>query len=168
MKLGNANVLKIFILSFIFGLLFYGNLYPQTPRPIPEFLWLDSKGKAVSSNSLKGKPLLILFSPSITGWTIQRQIRQIQSYFDKLASEKTICLLALDSIPNKIPSNVPFVLIGNTSDLRQKLGIQSKFAIAVVGHDGNVDLLTHRRQSAQRILDIIRNSQVFQQALRRP
>ncbi|MCS7009238.1 MAG: hypothetical protein NZL93_04800, partial [Chthoniobacterales bacterium] len=155
---------SLLIFITVTHLLLTSTLLSQTPRPFPEFRWLDYSGKPVSSKNLAGSPIIVLFSPTFKNWQLKQQIKQLEKIYQLLAAEKTLCFLATNQFPQKVISNIPFLFVANPNELSQKLNLPSKFAIAIVGRDGNLDLITHRRQSGQRVLDIIRNSFASQQA----
>jgi hypothetical protein len=67
----------------------------------------------------------------------------------------------------RIPSNIPFILVDDTSATASSYDAPNGFSIAVIGRDGNLDCLSTKPLPGQRILDLAMNNAQVQEQLRR-
>jgi hypothetical protein len=146
-------------------------------RPAPQFVWLDDTGKARNLADFaaaklaferKGQPVVLIIAPSPRDWTFRSQVGQLQQAYQRFAAAKLVCFAAFTQAPGTIESNIPFVVTENAPRVAFDYGVEKKFAIAVIGIDGNLDCLSTKVLPAQRILDIMENSFVMQERLRKP
>ncbi|MEI6036068.1 MAG: hypothetical protein WCS65_17515 [Verrucomicrobiae bacterium] len=137
-------------------------------RPAPEFFWVDASGARKSSKSLLGRPVILLVADSPREWAFRSQVGQLQKMYERLASEKAVCVAAFSGTPGIVRSNIPFVSVADGPRASQDLQIERGFGIAVIGKDGNLDYSGSHVIPVQRIYDILDNSFAVQKALRRP
>jgi len=137
-------------------------------RPAPEFSWVDSTGARKSSKSLLGRPVILVIADSPREWAFRSQVGQLQKMYERLASEKAVCVAAFSREPGVVRSNIPFVTAADGPRTAYDLQVEHGFAIAVIGKDGNLDYKGSHVLPVQRIYDILNNSFVVQKSLRRP
>jgi len=137
-------------------------------RPSPDFTWTDATGALKSSKAFRGRPLVLLIAGSPRDRAFRSQVGQLQKMYERLASEKVICVAAFSQTPGIVRSNIPFVLVPDGPQVSSNFGVAKGFAIAVIGRDGNLDSFGTKVLPVQRIHDILDNSFVVQKALRRP
>jgi len=146
---------------------------PATARsnvvvPAPEFGWINAEGRAESASKFRNQPVVVLIAPTPRSWTFRSQVGQLQRVYQRLGATGAVAVAAFTNKGGTIRSNIPFVIANDGPRVAALFGIEHGFAIAVLGKDGNIDALSTRVLSGQRILDIIGNSFVVQTALRRP
>lgn len=141
--------------------------FPEVVRPAPEFDWINASGQLEKSSKFRGQPVVVIVASSPTSWTFRRQVGHIQRVYQRLAATGAICVAAFTEEPGRIRSNIPFAIAQDGPRVSFLYGMEPRFSIAVLGKDGNVDVVSSRVLSGQRILDIIGNSFALQQALRR-
>ncbi len=144
-----------------------GTLNADVVRPSPEYSWVDSTGARKSSRDFLGRPVVVLVSNSPRDWSFRSQVGQLQKMYERLASEKIVCVAAFSQTPGVVRSNIPFVIAADGPRLAYDLQVTKGFAIAVIGKDGNLDYFGRRVIPVRRIYDILDNSYVVQKSLRR-
>lgn len=158
------------LLPFLFALALSVALphsYADVVRPAPDFSWLNSSATPSSFKDFRGQPVVLLIAPSASTWAFRRQVQQLESVYQRLSAAKAICVVAFTAKEKTIRSNIPFALAINSPEVASLYGIKKGFAIAVIGRDGNLDAITPSVLAGQRVLDIIANSFVNQDSLRR-
>ncbi len=140
----------------------------EVVRPYPEFRWVDASGATKSSKEFRGRPMIILVADSPRQWAFRSQVGQLQLMYERLATQRVVCVAAFSVAPGVIRSNIPFVNAADGPRLATDLGASRGFAIAVIGMDGNIDYISDRVTPVRRIYDVMRNSFLVQKALRRP
>ncbi len=160
---------KIGLLALVVTLVF--GFAPETcanvVRPMPDFGWVTYTGATESASRFRGQAVVVLVAPSPRDRRFRSQVGQLQQVFQRLSATGAVCVAAFTSDLGQIRSNIPFALAQDGPRVAYNLGIESGFAIAVVGKDGNLDSISSRVLSGQRVLDLIGNSFAVQQALRR-
>lgn len=157
-------------LFFAFALAFLGllaTLQAEVVRPAPEIQWTSSSGATEKLSKFRGQPVVILIAPSPRNWTFRSQVGQLQQVYERLGAMKAICIAAFTENTGQIRSNIPFAIAPDGPRVAYDLNVQRGFAIGIVGRDGNLDYIHNRVTSGQRVIDIIQNSFVLQQDLRR-
>lgn len=145
-----------------------GALRADVVRPSPEYRWVDSTGARKSSKDFLGRPVVILVAKSPREWAFRSQIGQLQKMYGRLAAEKIVCVAAFSEAPGVVRSNIPFVIAADGPRTAYDLQAEKRFAIAIIGKDGNLDYSGGKVLPVQRIYDILDNSYTVQKALRRP
>jgi peroxiredoxin len=136
-------------------------------RWAPDFSWLKSGGNRATLKSLRGQPVVLVVAPSPRHGKFRKQARQLQRTYQLLGNDKAVMVAAFTQEPGVIRSNIPFVLAANPGAVAQSYGVAGDFAVFVIGRDGNLDEISDRVLSGQRVLDIINNSFVAQRDNRR-
>jgi len=139
----------------------------EVVRPAPEILWTSSSGAAEKLSKFRGQPVVVLIAPSPRSWAFRSQVGQLQQVYERLGAMKAICIAAFTTDTGRIHSNIPFVIAPDGPRVAYDYNVQRGFAIAVIGRDGNLDYVNNRVTTGQRVMDIIQNSFVLQQDLRR-
>ena len=132
-----------------------GVAYARVVRPAPNFTWVDFNGKAQSLESMRGQPVVLLIAKSPTDWTFRSQVGQLQKEYQRFAAQKLICIAAFTEEDGTIKSNIPFITVPDGPRIAFLYEVSSKFALAVIGPDGNLDYVTTDVVPAQRILDVM-------------
>ena len=135
-------------------------------RPAPSFTW--SSGKTLAS--WKGQPVVLLIAPSPRSGAFLKQVHRIEAVYQEFAARNAVFVAAftVDTPVQEIPGNFPLVIANNGQQIAANYGFDGKFALAVIGKDGNLDLNTAKVVPASRIMDMILNNYEQQAAERKP
>lgn len=137
-------------------------------RPAPNISWVDYTGKLKNLGAFKGQPVVVIIAPSPLDRAFRAQVGQLQKMYERYAAAKVVFVVAFTQEPGRIKSNIPFAVAGDGPRVAFDYQTGEKFGIAIVGRDGNLDYVTGKVLPAQRIFDVINNSFVPQEQLRRP
>ena len=163
MKTGRFTLL----LAVVLMLAAWSEAPAEVVRRAPDFTWLKSGGNRATLNSLRGQPVVLLVADSPRQRQFRKQAKQLQRTYQLLGNRKAVMAAAFTGEPGVIRSNIPFVQAANPAAVAASYGVEGKFAIFVIGQDGNLDEISDRVLSGQRVLDIINNSYTSQRANRR-
>jgi peroxiredoxin len=159
----------LFRAGLVFALSLAGGatLFARVVDPTPDFTWTNAAGQAQSASQFRKQPVVILVAPGPRSWVFRSQVGQLQRVFQRLSATGAICVAAFTESTGQIRSDIPFVLATDGPRVAFLYGVQGRFAVIVLGKDGNIDVNSPRVLKGQRILDIIGNSFVVQSDLRR-
>jgi len=140
----------------------------EVARPAPDLKWVDAGGKAQSLTQLRGQPVVVLIAPSPRDWAFRRQLGRLRWVAERLGANKVAFVAAFSGTSGRIPSNIPFAIAADGPKVAYEYGAGERFAIAIIGRDGNLDYFTNKVLPGQRVFDVVANSFVPQTNLRRP
>ncbi len=136
-------------------------------RPAPDFITVGPGQRAIPSKTFRGQPVVVLVAPSVDSKDLRKEADRIEHLYLDLSARKTIFVSAFTASPGRVPSNVPYILAQNGRAVASAYGVAgAEFAVIVIGVDGNVDMVSTKVESAQRILDVINNNGSVQAANR--
>jgi hypothetical protein len=156
------------ILAALFLLVSAGLSEAIVARPAPDVRWINSSGKTESLAAFKGQPIVLIIAPSPESRAFRSQIRRLKGIYERMGAQKVVFVAAFTQSGGRVPSNIPFVLAADGPRVGYDYDAQERFAIALIGRDGNLDYFTNRVLPGQRIYDVITNSFVTQTMMRRP
>lgn len=159
--------MKLPILFLVLFAILGATLPAQVVRPAPDFAWLKSGGNKSGLKALRGQPVILIVATSPRLRVFRAQVGQLQKVYQLLGNDKAVAVAAFTEEPGIIRSNIPFVLAANPAAVASAYDVQGRFAIFIIGKDGNIDEISDRLLPGQRILDIINNSYVVQRDNRR-
>jgi len=145
-------------------------LPPPTPalanvvRPAPDFVL--STGKPV--RSLRGQPVVLLVAPSPRSRAFRKQVRRLEADYQRYAARGTVFVAAFTQSTEGLESNIPFVVARDGATVAAQYGVNTPFGLAVIGMDGNLDLITSEVSGAYRVRDAILNNYQHQSQERKP
>lgn len=164
------SVFNRFVAIFVVGVVCLGSLSvvsANVVRPAEALGWVNAAGTTEDFQKLRGHSVLLFVVTGPRNWTFRSQIGQLQKVYQRLADTKTICVVAFTKTGGVVRSNIPFVLAQDGPQVAARYGLTNRFTLLIIGRDGNVDFITSRVLTGQRILDIIGNSFAVQESLRR-
>ena len=135
-------------------------------RPAPDF-GLEGVRKDTSLRSFRGQSVVLVITRSARDKEFRKELAMLKEMYPQFAAEKVIFVAAIENGPADVPSNIPFVTAANPAQVAADYGVNGRFAIAVIGVDGNLDLITNRIIAAARVRDAIFNNYDSQQAARK-
>ncbi|MEO7319299.1 MAG: hypothetical protein ABIZ56_09955 [Chthoniobacteraceae bacterium] len=134
--------------------------------PAPDFTF-PAPGKARSLRSLRGQAVVIVIARNTGVGSFKKQLKELGPLYQELASKRVIFVAALQEGDGPVKSNIPFVLANDGAGVAGRYGVTGKFAIAIIGQDGNIDYQTTTVLPGGRVRDVIQNSFVVQDTARK-
>lgn len=139
----------------------------EVVRPAPDFTW-QGAGHAVSLRSLRGQPVVLLIAKNARVGALRAQVRKLRETYQEFSNRKVVFVAAIENGEADIRSDIPFVIATNGAQVAAEYGVSGRrFAIVLIGRDGNVDLQTTRVLPATRVREVIVNSFAEQSAHRK-
>ncbi len=136
-------------------------------HPAPDFAWIGAGGKTFPAKNFRGQPVVILIAPSPEAGALRKEAERIEELYLGFSAKKTIFVAAFTAQTGRVQSNVPYAIAANGASVAAAYGVNpTEFSAVVISPDGNVDMVTHKVEGAQRFLDIINNSFQAQAAVR--
>ena len=134
-------------------------------RPAPSFTF-GGAGKN-SLGSLRGQPVVLVIAQSAKTKALRSQMKSLTNIYHDCASRGAVFVAALTDGGGTVPSNIPFVLANNGAAVAAAYGMRGDFLIAVIGRDGNLDLITDKPIPGARVFEVIKNNFDVQEKARR-
>jgi hypothetical protein len=134
-------------------------------RPAPNF---DIVATGKSLKSFRGQTVVLLITQSAREKHFRAMVDRLKHLFGQFATERVIFVAAIENGPQQVLSNIPFVLAANPQQVAADYGVNGKYAIAVIGVDGNVDMITTRLIAPERVRDMVFNNYDSQTEARKP
>lgn len=134
--------------------------------PAPDFTFA-APGKSRSLRSLRGQAVVIVFARDAGNRALKKQLAELAPIYQELASKRAIFIAALQEREDPVKSNIPFVTANDGASVAARYNVTGKFAIAIIGQDGNIDYQTTKVLPGGRVRDVIQNSFVVQDTARR-
>ncbi len=135
-------------------------------RPAPGFN-LDGVAKPMSLRGFRGQAVVLVIARTARDADFRNQVRRLRDAYSQLATEKVIFVAAIEQGPADVPSDIPFAIAANGAQVAADYGVTGRFAIAVIGVDGNLDLITNKVIAAERVRDIVFDNFESQQGSRK-
>ena len=136
-------------------------------HPAPDFVWIGAGGKTYPARNFRGQPVVILIAPSPDAGALRKEAGRIEDLYLGFSAKKTIFVAAFTAQSGRVASNVPYAVAANGASVAAAYGANpTDFSVVVISPDGNVDMVSHKVEGAQRLLDIINNSFQAQAATR--
>lgn len=136
-------------------------------REAPDITWTDPSGKARSLEAFRGQPVVVLIAPTPRDRRFRSQIKRLWNDYARIADLKAVVLVAFTREPGQPKTNIPVVFANNGPQVGFAYDSPERFAIAIIGRDGNLDYVTDQVLPGQRVIDVINNSFVAQDRGRR-
>ena len=151
--------LKKNLLPLLLILVFAATCAAEVVNPAPDFSWAYSGTGTTSLKKLRGQPVVLVIAPSPDSRAFRKQADRLEDLYEQFASRGVVFIAAFtEGAEAKIPSKIPFVVVGNGPEVAALYGVTEGFCIAVIGRDGNIDLQTSKVQSGNKVHDIVINS----------
>jgi hypothetical protein len=95
------------------------------------------------------------------------QLKNLKDVYHDCASRGALFVAALADGSDDVPSDIPFARAANGATVASSYGLRGDFLIAIIGRDGNLDLVTDKPIPGKRVLEVIKNSFDVQEKSRR-
>lgn len=139
----------------------------QVVRSAPDFSWPGAGNKVRSLKSLRGQPVVLVIAESPRTGAFRKQVEWLQETYSHLAAKNTVFIAAFRSGEGPVKSNIPFVVANNGAAVASAYGISGPFGLAIIGKDGNLDYVTDKARTGERVRDVIINNFALQAASRK-
>lgn len=150
-------------LTFVFAV----SASAEVVRKAPDFSWPGAGNKNRSLRSLQGQPVIVVIADSPKNGTFRKQLKWLEDNYTQLAAKGAVFVAAFRSGEGPVRSDIPFIVANNGAAVASAYGVEGEFGLAVIGRDGNLDYVTDRIRSGQRVRDLIINNYANQAATRK-
>ena len=141
-------------------------LHAGLVRPAPSFSFGGAGGKN-SLGSLRGQPVVLVIAQTGNTKALRSQMKSLKNIYHDCASRGAVFVAALTDGGGTVPSDIPFALANNGGAVAAAYGMRGDFLIAVIGRDGNLDLVTDKPIPGARVFEVIKNNFDVQEKARR-
>lgn len=163
---GTANL--ALTLGIAFSALFsHPVVHAEVVSLAPDFAWLGAGNQTKTLKNLRGQAVVIVFAKSQKESSFRKQAKWLKEIYQQFAGKGVIFVAALRDGEGPVKSDIPFVLARDGAAVADAYGVSDKFALAVIGRDGNLDYLTRKVCTGERVRDVIQNSYTVQAAPRK-
>jgi hypothetical protein len=138
----------------------------EVVRPAPNFAIAGIRASS-TLRSFRGQTVVLIITRSARDKYFRDELYRLKELYGQFANEKVIFVAAIETGPANINSDIPFVTAASPAQVASDYGVSGRFAIAVIGTDGNLDLITVRPINASRVKDMIFNNYDSQEAARK-
>jgi hypothetical protein len=135
-------------------------------RPAPNFA-VAGVAKDTSLKSFRGQAVVLVIARRARDKQFRAMLSHLHDVYPEFSTAKVIFVAALEDGGTQVPSDIPFVLAADPTQVATDYGVNGRFAIAVIGTDGNLDFITSRLVAGERIRDMIFNNFDSQTASRK-
>jgi hypothetical protein len=126
-------------------------------RPAPNFA-IEGVAKGSSLRSFRGQAVVLLITWNSRRKEFREQLEWLKQLYGQFSTEKVIFVAAVENGPEEVPSDIPFVTAANPRQVAADYGVNGRFAIAVIGVDGNLDMITSKAVPAERVRNVVFNN----------
>ena len=149
------------LLSLLPGFTLTGSA--EVVRPAPDVAFPPHEGRPQSLGNFRGKPLILLFANTPKDGAFREQLKQLEEALDRLTIRSTVFAAAFQSgDASHLNTSVPLVVLPEGAQACAAFQLKGKFAIALIGPDGNLDYQTNKVLNINRILEVMQNSFALQ------
>ena len=136
-------------------------------RKAPDFSWPGAGNKTRSLHSLRGQPVIIVIAESPRNGAFRKQVKWLEDTYNQLAAKGAVFVAAFRTGEGPVKSDIPFIVASNGPAVAGAYGVDGEFALAVIGPDGNLDYVTDKVRTGQRVRDLIINNYANQASTRK-
>lgn len=142
--------------------------FADVGKPAPNFTWDSAGGKVNSLGGLRGVSVFLLVARSPNEHAFVEQVKKMKELYQEFAARKVVCAAAFhEDAGGRIPSDIPFLVVGNGQQVIDDYGVKESFNVIVIGPDGNIDMQSNKVVPASRLRDMVINTAVVQTQERR-
>jgi hypothetical protein len=145
---------------------FCATMHGAVIRPAADF-GIEGVAKG-GLRSFRGQPVVLLITRSARDKEFRVEVNRLRQLYGQFSNEKVIFVAAIENGPQQVPSDIPFLTAANPAQVAADYGVTGRFAIAVIGVDGNLDLITGRVIAPERVRDVLFNNYEGQAIARKP
>jgi peroxiredoxin len=139
----------------------------EVVRPAPDFTFPAAGGASRGLKSLRGQSVVLVMADTPKNGDFRKELKWLHETYTTFAGKQVIFVAAFKQGEGPVKSDIPFLVANNGASVVSAYGITGKFGLAVIGKDGNIDCLTTKVTTGERVYDVIRNSFPIQAAARK-
>ncbi len=136
-------------------------------RPAPDFR-VEGVANGARLRNFRGQTVVLVIARSAREKDFRREVYRLEQLYGPLSNEKVLFVAAIENGPQVVKSNIPFMIAANPIQVAADYGVRGIFGIAVIGVDGNLDLITTRLIAAERVRDMVFDNFESQAQSRKP
>ena len=140
--------------------------HAQVVRPAPNFE-LAGAGPGASLKSFRGRAVVLVITRRARDKEFRAMVSRFRDLYGQFSTEKVLFVAAIEEGSQEVPSDIPFVTVADPAQVAADYGVTGRFAVAVIGVDGNLDFITQRLVAGERVRDMVFNNFEFQSAARK-
>ncbi len=145
------------VLAAVAVLGFATESFAASPRPAPDIAFGGIGGKK-TLRSLRGQPVVVVIAKSPKARAFRKQMKVLAPIYQEFASRNVVFVAAFAEQEGEVQSNIPFTLASNGPGAASAYDFRGDIVVAVIGKDGNLDLVTDKVVPAYRVREVIQNS----------
>ena len=128
-------------------------------RSAPEFSWPGAGNTKRSLKSLRGQPVVLVIADSPKTGSFRKQLKWLKPIYHELAAKGAVFIAAFRAgEEGAVKSDIPFVIANNGAGVASAYGVNGDFGLAIIGKDGNIDYVTDKVRTGERIRDVMINN----------
>jgi hypothetical protein len=155
------------LLLLALTLVFTVSAHADVVRKAPDFSWPGAGSKNRSLRSLRGQPVIVVIADSPRTGAFRKQVKWLEDNYCQLAAKGAVFVAAFRTGEGPVKSDIPFIVANNGGSVASAYGVEGDFGLAVVGRDGNLDYVTDKIRTGQRVRDLIINNYANQASTRK-
>jgi hypothetical protein len=136
-------------------------------RPAPDFSFPSAGSNARALKSLRGQSVVLVIADSPKNGDFRKELKWLHETYTTFAGKQVVFVAAFKQGEGPVKSDIPFLVANNGAAVASAYGITGKFGLAVIGKDGNLDCLTTKVTTGERVYDVIRNAYPIQATARK-
>ncbi len=134
-------------------------------RPAPDFFWQGAGGRL---SKMRGQPVVLVLAKSPRSGAFKKQAKLLRELYQQFAAKQVLFVAAFQEPGGtRIPSDIPWIVADNGAKIAADYGIRGSFAIAVIGKDGNLDMLKTKITPPETVRAVLVSSFAVQAAERK-
>jgi len=111
--------------------------------------------------------VIIVIAESPRNGAFRKQVKWLEDTYSQLAAKGAVFVAAFRTGEGPVKSDIPFIVASNGPAVAGAYGVDGEFALAVIGPDGNLDYVTDKVRTGQRVRDLIINNYANQASTRK-
>jgi peroxiredoxin len=154
------------LLCAVLALAFCTAAHAQVVRPAPDFA-ISGVAQGTSLKSFRGQAVVLVVTQRSRGKEFRAMLSRLHDVYSEFSNEKVIFVAAIEDGGTEVPCDIPFLLASDPAQVAADYGVTGRFAVAVIGTDGNLDFITQRLVAAERVRDMVFDNYESQSASRK-
>jgi hypothetical protein len=124
--------------------------------------------KGSSLRSFRGQAVVLVVTRNARDKEFRVEIERLRTLYAQFSTEKVLFVAAIENGPDAVPSDIPFVTAADPGQVAADYGLNGRFGIAVIGVDGNLDMVTSKVVAGERVRDVVFDNYESQAQARKP
>jgi peroxiredoxin len=123
-------------------------------RPASDFSWQGLGGRL---SRVRGQPVVLVIAKSASSKPFKKQAKLLRELYQQFAARQVIFVAAFqEDGGSRLASDIPWVIADNGAKIAADYGVDgNKFALVVIGKDGNIDMQTAKITPPERVRAVL-------------